>query len=683
MKDSVSSPPSSAPAPVAAPSPTAAAAPAVVDAAIGALIVTEKDAVKAVKASAGRLLMLMRASIELRSLSALGCARAWLAMAADESELRSFLLTTAHTLSILYARKAVTAFFAAYPHIPCPAAPLSVPLLGLDLRQPHSLFSSRAAPVTDAVAGVKGASSSSELGSDAAATPTDAAAAGSMEVEPEDCTESAAAKPKEEEVCVADKTADVPAYDAATNSDKAPVTVTAAAAATAVEPDVFGLDPSSSWQRTYAARVFDVVKLMCWKGISLPEHEADALSAAPWVRRAARLTARAKRALSSTSVNSSSIGSSVKVLEDEMRRILNPLSPNAAGVWRFEPANGSLITHPLGLLEPGVRALLINDVRASSVPSSSALTSVTPSPSAAAAMADAEAQGAPSLPPNAHPVACISALNLVAEEVEVASDRAYLSVGWRGQYLLESTTASSMPSGQTYLNLDGVPCIPAELTGTLPDPRWSDRDSMEVPCPDMAVWLSGLLMEAVCEARRCASYGPSAGDSEPAFTAQTVCNVPLALAELLAPFGAGTAPSSGPPSGSSCSALALPLSLQSKLAAERAKAANAAPAQLALSVHLPPSSSALSSSSPSRSNSNSSSTAASASSAATAAVVIVPGGGRMQHDVAVALCNAWAVGMRCAHAGVKERAARTIAGVVWEAVADVRLAQEALGALAG
>lgn len=55
----------------------------------------------------------------------------------------------------------------------------------------------------------------------------------------------------------------------------------------------------------------------------------------------------------------------------------------------------------------------------------------------------------------------------------------------------------------------------------------------------------------------------------------------------------------------------------------------------------------------------------------------------MQHDVAVALCNAWAVGMRCAHAGVKERAARTIAGVVWEAVADVRLAQEALGALAG
>lgn len=391
-----------------------------------------------------------------------------------------------------------------------------------------------------------------------------------------------------------------------------------------------GLDEATAWQVWSASEgLLALVKLMSWRGVSLPEWEVAGLAAIPLQRATARLT---RLAAAAAAANPAAAVGSADQPALAPPRPLNHLEPNAAGVVRFEPANGGLVTHPLGLLEAPLRRMLRADAQACAVPTSDALSSPHDGPLATA---------------SAHPALCLAALSYVAGEVQLASRREYVIAAWRGQVSMGSGDQPAMPSKTPYLNVDGVPAVISEVLNQQdPEEGGNEAHLAWLPCPDAAVWMSGLLMEAaVCAARTAAAVGPCAAEDAASIDAVAViAGVPPALATILAAFGAQGASESG-----ACPLLeSLPHGRE-----EARRASNCAAPRLALAV---------------RDDGTT--------------LAIAPGGGCVNHELALALANAWAPPMHTGHAGLKERAARMLAGILWEAIDDVRAAQSALDAVA-
>ena len=577
------------------------------------------------------------------------------AAAGHEATLRGFVLDAARTLTTLYARRAVTALMACLPHA--------------DAVQARSSSHSAAAAAA------------------AATHPSDGAGAAVVVW--------AAAPPPPSSLHILFNLRDNGAVPS-------PARLLACLPHHHQHPHFAGATPPQ--RRSQYGPLVSLLKLMSWNGVAMPPDEVAAQAAAPHMNAVVDAIGARARATG---------------VPHSLYRYHNPTLPDAAGVWRFDPSAdpGAAPTHPLALVDGVLRSALLEETAGAAVAlavravaprypiATTAAGESTPTlllavggESAACFPAWATKQGLP---------LAMALIRELEEELCEAARPAHREQVWRGQnYVSGGGEGSAINGGGNHFN--GVPCAPAGLANITRFPGiWRDAESREQPNPEFGVWLSGVLLEAACGGRM-ASFaalpwaqlaaasergragrpsdaaslgtgwkrgldGPYMGAAQSSQSSPNVTSSAAAAWVARVPADVAAAVLADTPAGQR----ALPtLHIPAAAAGEEAPCfhitrvgvAAARPPVVLLPpplLHLSPTPSPAPVSAPSP----------------LVYLGVHAESGALNHAVSLAVANAWALALRSANAGLKERAARVLAGVLNEAIADVVAVDRALQAV--
>ena len=412
------------------------------------------------------------------------------------------------------------------------------------------------------------------------------------------------------------------------------------------------LQPSEAALFRGAGLLFRVMRLLSLRDTCMPAWEVASLAAAP----VCALMRQQSAAACGDSSQGRTIARRMQVAAgcfpagSEAAGPMRPsfTLPNAAGVWRFDAEDGALATHPTALFAAPLRAMLEADVATcaplsavgggSSASGSGIVTAAAPTSLRLASL------GAPPIPfPPAssrpHPAIFLAMLTKHSADIAFLAAKEHAHFGWRGEV---QWGGKNFPSKA--LNLDGVPSVVLGQADATEGGggKWDDRDTLRLPSLDAVFWEAGVMLQAVVGYRSAALLG-AANDA----TQMPQLELPPGLAAALL----GVRDCEGGALLSTPAAMTTPLAA---LLGWLHKEDTQRP-QLPLLC---------------------------AASANSVRLPQLPSLGAMHGELALALFNAWALGLRSANAGVKERAARVCAAALSEAVADLTCVERGVALIA-